>query len=104
MEQVLVAWNVVTDYVASLPATEKREARSEVQFHGVFSQSSVRCRDVSDFVSVVDVGGGSWENSVEALDAGLAGFRLSGILVSVDLKFTSLITFLEKNQGGHFFF
>lgn len=62
--EVLVAWQVIANDVMSFPSPEKREAGSDLHLHGVIQDKEVAGRDVSNFISVIDILSSSWENGL----------------------------------------
>lgn len=57
MVQILVAGHVIADEVMGLPAAEKRESRSKIQFHRIHQRSQSRRGNVADIIPIVHIGG-----------------------------------------------
>ena len=62
--EVLVAGHIVAECVVSLPATEQREARSQLNLNAVVQFTQGGGGDVANLVTVVDITGRGRQRSL----------------------------------------
>lgn len=64
MEKIFITWDVVSHGVVSLPSSKQREPGSKFKLDMVLPLQKVAGGDVANFISIVDILGSCWKDSL----------------------------------------